>query len=102
MTYNTKVYREQGGDDLKIASGGSIEAESGSTIDGSAATTRISMPDSGTLHESAPTQAQLVTVCGDASQGKGSVKIITNGTQVYLAASDGDDWYYVQLTVGGS
>ena len=58
MTYNTKVYREQGGDDLKIASGGSIEAESGSTIDGSAATTRISMPTPG-LARSAPTTAQF-------------------------------------------
>lgn len=32
MSYNTKVYHEQGGDALVVASGGSIRVESGGTI----------------------------------------------------------------------
>lgn len=33
MTYQPKVYREQGGDKLVVASGGEIEVQSGGTLD---------------------------------------------------------------------
>ena len=40
-TYESKVYRKQGGEELVVASGGKITIESGGTIDASSGTTTL-------------------------------------------------------------
>ena len=52
MTYQPKVYRKQGGDELVIASGGNITVESGGTLDIEGVQTiksALTVPSGGTL-----------------------------------------------------
>ena len=49
VTYNTKVYLKQGGEELVVASGGKITVEAGGSIEGAGATYTVTNPDNSTI-----------------------------------------------------
>lgn len=53
MSYNAKVYRKQGGDDLVVSSGGRVLVESGGSIEVEGTTYVVTEPDDTTLEVAA-------------------------------------------------
>lgn len=109
MSYNTKVYRKQGGDELVVASGGEITIESGGTLtvesgavlavsDGALAAADMALADGKILVGNAAGKAAAVTLSGDVT--------ITNTGEVSLAlpkmvAANGGDTMTREENVAG-
>lgn len=73
MSYNTKVYRKQGGDELVVASGGSIDIESGGAfeIEGTAVTataTEINTLDASEVGASSKVKVIGITAPADGNE----------------------------------
>ncbi len=86
-TYQPKVYKEQGGDRLKVASGGVLEVESGGSVDLSAATGLITFAAgeiaAADLATNAVTTAKLNALAVTAAKIAAAILV---GTQVALVA----------------
>ena len=103
MTYEPKTYRKDGGDKYVIASGGTIEIESGGVVDGSAATGSITFAageiaaadlatdavETAKIKAAAVTQAKLEegsTVFVDVQFDNTAVKALRDTAGVLVAA----------------
>lgn len=95
MSYNTKNYEAQGGDQWVVGSGGTLSIESGGTLDVQAGAT-VNLPSKGT-EVSDVALAQGSVIVGD-SDGKGSAVsaktsgriLVGDGTTVASVAVSGD------------
>ncbi|MDI9370188.1 MAG: hypothetical protein QM446_04620 [Synergistota bacterium] len=99
MSYNTKVYRKQGGDELVVASGGEITIESGGTLsvesgavlavsDGALSAADIALADGKIFVGNAAGKAAAVTLQGDVTITNAGVASLALPKMV--AANGGD------------
>lgn len=101
MSYSGKVYRKQGGDELVIASGGTLTVESGAVLavsDGALAAADMALADGKILVGNAAGKAAAVTANGDATiSNTGAVTIAAKAVEASMVAlADG------KILVGGA
>lgn len=86
MSYQRKVYRKQGGDEMIVASGGAFTAESGSTVDLSGAT--LTLPASLVLPAALDLDSNTATLTTNAvTATKRAVQVTTESLTTAAGSS---------------